>query len=64
MRGTAAHGRCRAKTGTLTGVTTLSGYARGRSGRLYAFSVLVNDPAVWLGRRLQDAVAEAIVDLG
>lgn len=56
--------RVHAKTGTLTGVTTLSGYARGRSGRLYAFSVLVNDPAVWLGRRLQDAVAEAIVDLG
>mgnify|MGYP006176396051 CR=1 FL=1 len=40
--------RIHAKTGTLTGVTTLSGYARGRSGRLYAFSVLVNDPAVWL----------------
>lgn len=56
--------RVHAKTGTLTGVTTLSGYARGRSGQLYAFSVLVNDPAVGLGRRLQDAVAEAIVDLG
>jgi len=52
-----------AKTGTLTGVSTLSGYARGASGRLYAFSVLT-EGNVWQGRRLQDAVVRALVDLG
>ena len=28
------------KTGTLTGVTALSGYVQGRDGRLYIFSML------------------------
>lgn len=52
-----------AKTGTLTGVSTLSGYARGHSGRLYAFSVL-NQGGVWQGRLVQDAVVRALVDHG
>ena len=40
MNGTRAAGNAKAKTGTLTGVTALSGYVRGRGGRLYAFSML------------------------
>ena len=52
-----------AKTGTLTGVSTLSGYARGSSGRLYAFSVLTRG-GVWGGRQVQDAVVRALVDHG
>jgi serine-type D-Ala-D-Ala carboxypeptidase/endopeptidase (penicillin-binding protein 4) len=40
MNGTRAANNARAKTGTLTGVTALSGYVRGRGGRLYAFSML------------------------
>ncbi len=40
MNGTRAAGNARAKTGTLTGVTALSGYVRGRGGRLYVFSML------------------------
>jgi len=39
--GTAAEGRCRTKTGTLTGVSALSGYCFNRSGRLMIFSVLM-----------------------
>jgi D-alanyl-D-alanine carboxypeptidase/D-alanyl-D-alanine-endopeptidase (penicillin-binding protein 4) len=40
-RGTAAYGRCRAKTGTLTGVSALSGYCFNRSGRVTVFSILM-----------------------
>jgi D-alanyl-D-alanine carboxypeptidase/D-alanyl-D-alanine-endopeptidase (penicillin-binding protein 4) len=42
MRGTAAYGRCRVKTGTLTGVSNLSGYCFNTSGRVMAFSILMN----------------------
>jgi D-alanyl-D-alanine carboxypeptidase/D-alanyl-D-alanine-endopeptidase (penicillin-binding protein 4) len=42
MGGTAAFGRCRLKTGTLTGVSNLSGYCFNASGREIVFSVLMN----------------------
>jgi D-alanyl-D-alanine carboxypeptidase/D-alanyl-D-alanine-endopeptidase (penicillin-binding protein 4) len=42
MGGTAAFGHCRVKTGTLTGVSNLSGYCFNASGREMAFSVLMN----------------------
>jgi D-alanyl-D-alanine carboxypeptidase/D-alanyl-D-alanine-endopeptidase (penicillin-binding protein 4) len=42
MHGTAAYGRCRTKTGTLTGVSNLSGYCFNKSGRIMAFSVLMS----------------------
>jgi D-alanyl-D-alanine carboxypeptidase/D-alanyl-D-alanine-endopeptidase (penicillin-binding protein 4) len=41
MHGTAAYGRCRTKTGTLTGVSALSGYCFNRSGRTMIFSILM-----------------------
>ncbi len=43
MSGTAAYGRCRVKTGTLTGVSNLSGYCFNTSGKVMAFSVLMNN---------------------
>jgi serine-type D-Ala-D-Ala carboxypeptidase/endopeptidase (penicillin-binding protein 4) len=42
MRGTAAAGRCHTKTGTLTGVSALSGYCFNRDGHVMAFSILMN----------------------
>jgi D-alanyl-D-alanine carboxypeptidase/D-alanyl-D-alanine-endopeptidase (penicillin-binding protein 4) len=41
MRGTAADGRCRTKTGTLTGVSNLSGYCFNRDGKTMIFSILM-----------------------
>jgi D-alanyl-D-alanine carboxypeptidase/D-alanyl-D-alanine-endopeptidase (penicillin-binding protein 4) len=41
MRGTAAYGRCRTKTGTLTGVSNLSGYCFNRDGKVMIFSILM-----------------------
>lgn len=42
MRGSAAQGNCHAKTGTLTGVSALSGYCFNSNGRKFAFSILMN----------------------
>jgi D-alanyl-D-alanine carboxypeptidase/D-alanyl-D-alanine-endopeptidase (penicillin-binding protein 4) len=42
MRGTAAAGRVMAKTGSLGGVTSLSGYVTAVDGRRYVFSMLSN----------------------
>ena len=41
MKRTAAYGRCRLKTGTLTGVSNLSGYCFNTSGKVMAFSTLM-----------------------
>jgi D-alanyl-D-alanine carboxypeptidase/D-alanyl-D-alanine-endopeptidase (penicillin-binding protein 4) len=57
MRGTAATGRCRAKTGTLIGVSALAGYCRSRSGHRIAFAILMNRVNVWSAHRTQDRIA-------
>ncbi len=64
MNGSSAQRYVRAKTGTLEGVSCLSGYA-GAPGRVpLAFSVLMNqvpESAVGDARRAQDEIAEALV---
>jgi serine-type D-Ala-D-Ala carboxypeptidase/endopeptidase (penicillin-binding protein 4) len=62
MRGTAAEARCRVKTGTLTGVSNLSGYCFNASGREMIFSVLMSsvgslDSAHYEQDRIAAAVA-------
>ena len=42
LKGTAAEGRLRAKTGTLERVRALTGYAKAKSGKKLAFSVIAN----------------------
>jgi D-alanyl-D-alanine carboxypeptidase/D-alanyl-D-alanine-endopeptidase (penicillin-binding protein 4) len=41
MHGTAAYGRCRTKTGTITAVSNLSGYCFNRDGKIMIFSILM-----------------------
>ena len=60
MRGTAAAGNCRAKTGTLSNVSSLAGICRTASGHAVAFALLMNGVAPYRGRELQDSVAVAI----
>ena len=60
MRSGAARNRCRAKTGTISGVSALSGYCATRGGRTVVFSFLMNGVNVHGARALQDRMANAI----
>lgn len=61
MHGTAAYGRCRTKTGTITGVSNLSGYCFNRSGRVMAFSILMAGVGnLTLAHLDQDRIAAAV----
>ncbi|WP_165964419.1 D-alanyl-D-alanine carboxypeptidase/D-alanyl-D-alanine-endopeptidase [Actinomadura sp. KC216] len=57
MRGTAAEGNVHAKTGTMTGVTALSGYVRDRDGRLLVFSTVFNGYAGSAPKDIEDKIA-------
>lgn len=60
MRRGPARGRCRAKTGTLSNVSTLSGYCRSRGGDTLVFSFLMNNVSPAGARRLQDRMTQAL----
>jgi serine-type D-Ala-D-Ala carboxypeptidase/endopeptidase (penicillin-binding protein 4) len=62
MCGTRAAGRCRGKTGTLSGVSALSGYCDVGGDRVIAFSILMNGVNVSGARRLQNRMGAAIAN--
>jgi len=58
-------GNVLAKTGTLNGVSTLSGYAKAVSGKVYAFSILCNSTrSNSQAKTAQDRIVRAIIDHG
>ena len=59
MQGTAADGNCQTKTGTLDGVSALSGYCNA-GGHTIAFSVLNNQVSIDAAHHAQDEIAAAI----
>lgn len=60
MRRGPARRRCRAKTGSLTGASALSGFCQTRGGREVAFSFLMNGISTTYARRVQDRMAQAL----
>jgi D-alanyl-D-alanine carboxypeptidase/D-alanyl-D-alanine-endopeptidase (penicillin-binding protein 4) len=59
MRGTTAQGRCRAKTGTLNGISNLAGYCTSHSGARTAFAILMSG-SVWSAHPLQNRMAAVL----
>jgi serine-type D-Ala-D-Ala carboxypeptidase/endopeptidase (penicillin-binding protein 4) len=62
MNGSAAEGRCRGKTGTLSDVSGLSGLCLTKSGRVIVFSILMNGVSPSSARSLQDSAVKAIAN--
>ncbi|MBY8872393.1 D-alanyl-D-alanine carboxypeptidase/D-alanyl-D-alanine-endopeptidase [Micromonospora sp. PLK6-60] len=60
MRGTAAANNVHAKTGSLTGVSGLSGYATDGAGHLLAFSIVLNSYLASSVKSLEDQIAIAL----
>lgn len=60
MRRGPAREHCRGKTGTISGVSAVSGFCQARSGERYAYSILMNRVNPLSARKLQDRMLQAI----
>jgi D-alanyl-D-alanine carboxypeptidase/D-alanyl-D-alanine-endopeptidase (penicillin-binding protein 4) len=65
MRGTAAEGNLRAKTGTIDKARALSGYVTAADGRVLVFSLIANNytTPVSAATRLQDEIGARLAAL-
>lgn len=59
-----ARRRCRGKTGTLRGITALSGYCRVTGGELVVFSIVSNGVDADAAKRVEDRILHALVRYG
>lgn len=62
MRYTSAYGRVKAKTGTLSGVSSLAGYVFSKSGNIFSFAILMQN---YIGqsasfRKIQDEICSLL----
>jgi serine-type D-Ala-D-Ala carboxypeptidase/endopeptidase (penicillin-binding protein 4) len=64
MTSGAATGQAYLKTGTLSDTRALAGYVRAKSGRVYAVSMIVTDPAAAKGRSALDSLVEWVARAG
>jgi D-alanyl-D-alanine carboxypeptidase/D-alanyl-D-alanine-endopeptidase (penicillin-binding protein 4) len=64
MRGTAAEGKVHAKTGSLTGVSGLSGYVDTAGGERLVFSMVTNNSIGIDAKVIEDAVAIRLAEEG
>jgi D-alanyl-D-alanine carboxypeptidase/D-alanyl-D-alanine-endopeptidase (penicillin-binding protein 4) len=55
-----AFGHCRAKTGTLTGVSNLAGYCDGADGGTIVFALMMNGTDAYRARPRQDAIVQLL----
>jgi D-alanyl-D-alanine carboxypeptidase/D-alanyl-D-alanine-endopeptidase (penicillin-binding protein 4) len=61
MQQTDAAGNLRAKTGTIEGVSALSGYVRTKAGERLAFAILSHDvPSTWKAKRVEDRIGAGL----
>ncbi len=65
MKQTAAFRVVHAKTGTLSGVTTLSGYTQSLDGEVLAFSIMMSHflDSAWVYRSIQDEICDRLTRL-
>ena len=60
LRGTLAEGNCKAKTGTISGVSALSGYVTTAYGETVVFSLIFNN--TWSGKDAENRIVQAIAN--
>ncbi|MCP2248310.1 D-alanyl-D-alanine carboxypeptidase/D-alanyl-D-alanine endopeptidase [Lentzea aerocolonigenes] len=65
MKGTKAEGNVQAKTGSMSGVSALSGYVTTQNGRQLVFSIVQNNLVLWFSpKTVEDKVAVRLASEG